>query len=63
MTKQPGRLLRADFKYLMSLLRKVQEEAEEEIENDGNNKAKARLTMRKLTRIRLVLIDFDQSEK
>jgi hypothetical protein len=63
MTKQPGKLSRADFKYLMSLLRKVQEEAEEEIENDGNNKAKARLTMRKLTRIRLVLIDFDQSEK
>jgi hypothetical protein len=63
MTKQPGKLSRADFKYLMSLLNKVQEEAEKEIENDGNNKAKARLTMRKITRIRLALIDFDEFEK
>jgi hypothetical protein len=61
MTKQPGRLLRADFKYLMSLLNKVQEEAEKEIENDGNNKAKARLTVRKITRSRLALNDFDKS--
>jgi hypothetical protein len=61
MTKQPGRLLRADFKYLMSLLNEVQEEAEKEIENDGNNKAKARLTVRKITRSRLALNDFDRS--
>jgi len=40
MTKQPGKLSRADFKYLMSLLNKVQE-AEKEIENDGDNKAEA----------------------
>jgi hypothetical protein len=61
MTKQPGKSLRADFKYLMSLLNKVQEEAEKEIENDGNNKAKARLTVRKITRSRLALNDFDKS--
>jgi hypothetical protein len=61
MSKQPGRLLRADLKYLMSLLNKVQEEAEKEIENDGNNKAKARLTVRKITRSRLALNDFDKS--
>ena len=61
MTKQPGKLSKADFKYLMSLLNKVQEEAEKEIENDGNNKAKARLTVRKITRSRLALNDFDKS--
>ncbi len=62
MTKQLGKLSWADFRYLMSLLNKAQEEAEE-IENDGDdNKAKARLTVRRITRIRLALIDLGESK-
>ena len=46
MTKQPGKLSKSDYRYLMSLLSKSQAAAEEEVENDGENKAEARLTVR-----------------
>jgi hypothetical protein len=63
MTKQPERLSRAGFRYLTGLLSKTEEKAEEEIENDGDYKAKARLTVRRITRIRLASIDLDEPKK
>jgi hypothetical protein len=64
MTNKPvGKLSRADYKFLMNLLSKAQAEAEEVIEIDGENKAEARLTVRRLTRIRLALIDLDEAYK
>jgi hypothetical protein len=62
MTKQPEKLSRARLKFLTNLLSKAQE-AEQEIENDTDNKAKARLTVRRITRIRLALINFNKSKK
>jgi hypothetical protein len=63
MTKQPGKLSKSDYRYLMSLLSKAQAEAEEVMENEGDNKREARLTVRRLMHIRLALIDIDEPTK
>jgi hypothetical protein len=47
----------------MSLLSKVQAEAEEVIKSNGANKREARLTVRRIMRIRLALIDLDKRTK
>ena len=44
MTKQTAKLSKKDLKFLMSLLEKAAEEAENMIEMGGNNKRAASLT-------------------
>lgn len=63
MTNKPatGKLSKSDYRYLMSLLSKAQAEAEEKIENESDDKREAGLTVRRLMRIRLALIDLDKS--
>jgi hypothetical protein len=65
MTNNPttGKLSKSDYRYLMSLLSKAQAEAEEVIKSDGDNKREARLTVRRIMRIRLALIDLDKRTK
>lgn len=64
MTNKPatGKLSKSDYRYLMSLLSKAQAEAEEVIKRNGNNR-EARLTVRRIMRIRLALFDLDEPTK
>jgi hypothetical protein len=55
-----GRLSKEDHKFLLNLLDKVEEEANTEIQIDGDNKKEASLTVRRITRIRRAVIDLDK---
>lgn len=64
MTKLPlGRLLKDDYKFLQSLLDKAEEEANAEIEIDGDNKAEASSAIKRIRRIRIAVIDLDKRSK
>ena len=60
MTKQPGKLSKKDLRFLMRLLDKAEEEENTEIEIDGDNKAEASSALKRITRIRLAVIDHDK---
>lgn len=51
------RLSKADLKFLLNLLNKAEEEAQTEIEIDGDNKSEATAALKRITRIRLAVID------
>lgn len=57
--KQPSKLSRKDFKYLMNLLDKAEEEVGAGTEAGGDKRASA-LTRRRIMRIRLALIDLNK---
>ena len=59
MIKQPAKLSRKDFKYLMNLLDKAEEEVGAETEQGGDKRGSA-LTRRRIMRIRLALIDLNK---
>lgn len=59
MTQQPAKLSKKDLKFLMSLLDKAEEEADDMIEMGGDNKRAASLR-RQIMRIRLALIDLNK---
>lgn len=54
------RLSKADLKFLLNLLNKAEEEAQTEIEIDGDNKSEATTTLKRISRIRLVVMDLDK---
>ena len=61
MTKHSSeRLSKADLKFLLNLLNKAEEEAQTEIEIDGDNKSEATTTLKRISRIRLAVIDLDK---
>jgi hypothetical protein len=60
MAPEPAKLSRKDLKFLMSLLDKAEEEADDMIEMGGNNKRAASLRRRQIMRIRLKLIDLNR---
>ena len=60
MAAEPAKLSRKDLKFLMSLLDKAEEEADDMIEMGGNNKRAASLRRRQIIRIRLKLIDLNR---
>jgi hypothetical protein len=60
MTKRPERLSTDDLKFLFGLLSKADDEAIEEIDAGGDNKAAAIETRKRITRIKLALIDLDK---
>lgn len=51
---------KADLKFLLNLLNKVEEEAQTEIEIDGDNKSEETAALKRITRIRLAVIDLDK---
>lgn len=55
MTRRSELLSREDFKFLMKLLDKAEEESNSEIIIDGDNKSEASLAVERITRIRLAL--------
>jgi hypothetical protein len=61
MTNKPaiGKLSKSDYRFLMSLLSEAQSKAEEVIKSVDDNR-EARLTVRRIMRIRLALVDFDK---
>ena len=63
MTNKPatGKLSKSDYRHLVSLLSKAQADTEEVIESNGDNR-EARLTLRRIMRIRLALIDLDEKK-
>ena len=60
MTKQTTKLSRKDLEFLMSVLDKAEEEADDMIEMGGDNKKAASLRRRQIMRIRLALIDLNK---
>lgn len=60
MTLQPAKLSKKDLKFLMSLLDKAAEEADDMVEMGGDNKRAASLRRRQIMRIRLALIDLNK---
>jgi hypothetical protein len=54
------RLSKADLRFLMRLLDRAEEEANTEIEIDGDNKAEASSAIKRITRIKLAVIDLDK---
>lgn len=54
------RLSKADLKFLLNLLNKAEEEAQTEIKIDGDNKSEATTTLKRISRIRLVVMDLDK---
>ncbi len=61
MTKHSSeRLSKADLKFLLNLLNKAEEETQTEIEIDGDNKSEATTTLKRISRIRLAVIDLDK---
>jgi len=54
------RLSKEDYKFLVTILDKVEEEANTEIQIDGDNKAEASLTIKRITRIRMAVNDLDK---
>jgi hypothetical protein len=61
MTKHSSeRLSKADLKFLLNLLNKTEEEAQTEIEIDGDNKSEATAALKRIRRISLVVIDLDK---
>ncbi|MGC2309345.1 MAG: hypothetical protein WA461_13150 [Nitrososphaeraceae archaeon] len=54
------RLSKADSKFLLNLLNKAEEEAQTEIKIDGDNKSEATTTLKRISRIRLVVMDLDK---
>ena len=61
MTKHSSkRLSKADLKFLLNLLNKAEEEAQTEIEIDGDNKSEATTALKRISRIRLAVIDLDK---
>jgi hypothetical protein len=61
MTNKPatGKLSKSDYRFLMSLISEAQSKAEEVIKSVDDN-IEARLTVRRIMRIRLALVDFDK---
>lgn len=53
------RLSKADLKFFLNILNKAEEEAQTEIEIDGDNKSEATAALKRITRIRLAVIDLD----
>ena len=49
-----------DHKFLLTILDKAEEEANTEIQIYGDNKAEASLTIKRITRIRMAVIDLDK---
>jgi hypothetical protein len=60
MAKKPERLSKDDIKFLFGLLSKADDEAIEEIDAGGDHKAAAIETRKKISHIRLALIDLDK---
>ena len=61
MTKHSSeRLSKADLKFLLNLLNKAEEEVQTEIEIDGDNKSEVTTTLKRISRIRLAVIDLDK---
>ncbi len=60
MTKQTAKISKNDLRFLMSLLDKAAEEADDMIEMGGDNKRAASLRRRQIMRIRLKLIDLNR---
>jgi len=60
-SEQPGKLSKKDFRFIMDLLDKAEEEADSEMESDGGNRREASLKRRQIMRIRLTLIDLNKS--
>ena len=61
MTKHSSeRLSKADLKFLLNLLNKAEEEAQTEIEIDGDNKSEATAALKRIRRISLAVIDLDK---
>ena len=54
------RLSKADLKFFLNILNKAEEEAQTEIEIDGDNKSEATAALKRITRIRLAVIDLDK---
>ena len=54
------RLSKEDHKFLLTILDKAEEEANTEIQIYGDNKAEASLTIKRITRIRMAVIDLDK---
>jgi hypothetical protein len=55
------RLSKSDLNFLLNLLNKAEEEAQTEIEIDGDNKSEASAALKRIVRIRLVVIDLDKN--
>jgi|RhiMethySRZTD1v2_1073278.scaffolds.fasta_scaffold1530486_1 hypothetical protein len=53
-------LSKADLKFLLNLLNKAEEEAQTEIEIDGDNKSEATTTLKRISRIRITVIGLDK---
>ena len=54
------RLSKEDHKFLLTILDKAEEEANTEIQIDGDNKTEASLTIKRINRIRMAVIDLDK---
>jgi hypothetical protein len=61
MTKlSSGRLSKADLRFLLNLLDEAEEEVVTEIAIDGDNKSEATAALKRISRIRLAVIDLDK---
>lgn len=61
MTKlSSGRLSKADLRFLLNLLDEAEEEVVTEIAIDGDNKSEATAALKRISRIRLAMIDLDK---
>jgi hypothetical protein len=61
MTKlSSGRLSKADLRFLLNLLNEAEEEVVTEIAIDGDNKSEATAALKRISRIRLAVIDLDK---
>ena len=61
MTKlSSGRLSKADLRFLLNLLDEAEEEVVTEIAIDGDNKSEATAALKRISRIRLAVIDLNK---
>jgi hypothetical protein len=61
MTKlSSGRLSKADLRFLLNMLDEAEEEVVTEIAIDGDNKSEATAALKRISRIRLAVIDLDK---
>jgi hypothetical protein len=57
------RLSKDDLRFLMNLLDEAEEEANTEIQIDGDNKAEASLAIERINHIRMALVNRDERFK
>ena len=57
------RLSKNDLRFLMNLLDEAEEEANTEIQIDGDNKAEASLAIERINHIRMALVNRDERFK